>query len=199
MPKFLTRGQRLDLIEENRTLAVMNVGFGSTGGGEIELEASAFLLGADDRVSNDEDFVFRGNPQNRSGSVERSSKKFSFDGYTFEEIRIFLLHVPSNVKSIVLAMSIRDAAAHNQSFAQVRGAHLRLEDEASAAEMIRYELDERFSSETAVIVGRLRLTDAATCGWEFQALGDGVNGGLEALCEMFGVSTPPNDFFLRGE
>ena len=57
-------------------------------------------------------------------------------------------------------------------------------DEAKGQELIRYDLGEDFSIETAVVVGELYRNGAE---WKFNAIGSGFSGGLAALCRSYGV------------
>lgn len=167
----LSNGQNFELIHDNLFLTVMNIEFGLTEGQDIELDASAFLLNADGKLESDEDVVSVDNPVHKSGSIEYSDRKFSFDGYVFKECRLFLLHVPTNVESIAFAMKIRDAEAHNLNFGKISGAHIRLEDDYSGREILRCELDELCSSATSVIIGQVYRT--SDLYWSFRMSVDG--------------------------
>jgi len=57
--------------------------------------------------------------------------------------------------------------------------------EATGEELIRFDLGEDFSIETAVVVGRLYRQGAE---WKFNAIGAGYSGGLGALGKAYGVN-----------
>ena len=78
-----------------------------------------------------------------------------------------------------------DAAERRQNFGQVSNAYVRIVDDATGAELIRYDLEEDFSIETALVVGELYRHGGE---WKFNAIGSGFQGGLEALCRNFGVN-----------
>ena len=101
-----------------------------------------------------------------------------------EQIQIDLSKVPANIEKIAFTVTIYDAETRNQNFGQVSNAFIRLVDEATNAELIRYDLGEDFSIETAVVVGELYRNNGE---WKFNAIGSGFQGGLAALCGYYGI------------
>jgi len=67
----------------------------------------------------------------------------------------------------------------------VANAYVRLVDESSGQELLRYDLEEDFSIETAVVVCEIYRHNGE---WKFNAIGGGYQGGLEALCRGYGVN-----------
>ncbi|MGC8000360.1 TerD family protein, partial [Salmonella enterica] len=51
-------------------------------------------------------------------------------------------------------------------------------------ELLRFDLGEDFSIETAVVVGELYKHNGE---WKFNAIGSGFQGGLAALCAHYGI------------
>ena len=66
----------------------------------------------------------------------------------------------------------------------VSNAYVRIVDDTNNKEVMRYDLEEDFSRETAIVVGELYRKDG---DWRFKAIGEGFNGGLAALCANFGI------------
>ena len=99
-------------------------------------------------------------------------------------VRVNLAAVPASVEKIAVTATIYDADARRQNFSQVAGAYIRVLDAASGAELLRYDLGQGFSVETAIVVGELYRYKGE---WKFNAVGAGFSGGLEALCKNFGV------------
>ena len=64
-------------------------------------------------------------------------------------------------------------------------AYIRIVDEDTQQELLRYDLGEDFSIETAMIVAELYKHNGE---WKFNAIGSGFQGGLAALCRHFGVN-----------
>ena len=85
---------------------------------------------------------------------------------------------------IAFTVTIYDADVRGQNFGQVSNAFIRIVDETTNQELIRYDLCEDFSIETAVVVGELYRHNGE---WKFNAIGSGYQGGLAALCNSFGV------------
>jgi len=102
-----------------------------------------------------------------------------------EQIKIDLSKVPASVEKIDFTVTIYDAEERRQNFGQVENAFIRILDESNDAELIRFDLGEDFSVETAVVVGELYRHNGE---WKFNAIGSGFQGGLKALCQNYGVN-----------
>ena len=101
-----------------------------------------------------------------------------------EQIEVDLSKIPANVAKIAFTVTIYDADVRRQNFGQVSNAFIRIVDEVTGQELIRYDLGEDFSIETAVVVGELYRNNEA---WKFNAIGSGFQGGLAALCAHYGI------------
>ena len=89
-----------------------------------------------------------------------------------------------NIDKIALTVTIYDAEVRRQNFGQVSNAYIRLVNVDTNEEIIRYDLGEDFSIETAVVFGELYKNNNE---WKFNAIGSGYQGGLAALCANYGV------------
>ena len=191
MPVNLSKGQKVDLTKTNPGLKKILVGLGwdinkYDGGFDFDLDAAAFLCGDNGQVSSDADFIFYNNKMHSSGSVEHAGDNLTGAGDGDDEvIRIDLSLLPANVSKVDFTVTIHDADARRQNFGQVNNAYIRVLDEVSGTELIRYDLEEDFSIETAVVVGEIYRNNGE---WKFNAIGSGFDGGLEALCRNFGVN-----------
>ena len=191
MAVSLTKGQKVDLTKGNPGLVKIMVGLGwdtnrYDGGADFDLDAAAFLLGANSKVASDADFVFYGNLKHASGSVEHMGDNLTGEGEgDDEQIRVDLSKVPANVEHIAFTVTIYDYETRRQNFGQVSNAFIRIVDESSGTELIRYDLGEDFSVETALVVGELYRNNGE---WKFNAIGSGFQGGLHALCQNYGVN-----------
>ena len=187
----LKKGQKVDLTKTNPGLKEILVGLGwdtnrYDGGKDFDLDTSIFLLGASGKVNSDDDFVFYGNLKHVSGSVEHLGDNLTGEGSgDDEQIKIDLSKVPESVEKIDFTVTIYEADTRNQNFGQVENAFIRVVNSATGEELIRYDLSEDFSVETAVIVGELYRNKGE---WKFNAVGSGFEGGLPALGRNFGVS-----------
>ena len=181
MAVCLKKGQKVDLTKSNPGLKKITVGLGwdvnqYDSGGDFDLDASAFLLGAGGRVTKDEDFVFYSNAKHPSGSVVYGGDNRTGAGEgDDEQIMVDLSAVPAEYEKIAFTVTIYDAAERHQNFGQVSNAFVRIVDDATGAELIRYDLEEDFSIETAIVVAELYRHNGE---WKFNAVGAGYQGGL---------------------
>lgn len=190
MPVCLQKGQKVSLTKGNPGLKKVVVGLGwdvnqYDTGGEFDLDTAAFMLTDSGKVSRSEDFVFYGNLKDPSGSVEHQgdNRTGAGDGDD-EQIKIDLSLVPANITKIAFTVTIYDAEIRRQNFGQVNNAFIRIYNEATGEEMLRYDLGEDFSIETAAVFGELYKHGTE---WKFNAIGSGYQGGLAALCANYGV------------
>ena len=154
-------------------------------GGDFDLDAAAFLLSDSGKVTKSEDFVFYGNLQHPSGSVQHMGDNLTGEGDgDDEQIRIELSKVPENLTKIAFTVTIYEPEQRRQNFGQVNNAFIRIYNEDTGEELLRYDLGEDFSIETAVVFGELYKNNGE---WKFNAIGSGYQGGLAALCGNFGV------------
>ena len=191
MAVCLTKGQKVDLTKGNPGLSKLLIGLGwdinkYDGGGDFDLDASAFLCGENGKVTGEGDFIFYGNLKHASGCVEHTGDNRTGDAEGDDEaIYVDLSLVPANITTISFTATIYDAENRHQNFGQVSNAYIRVVDQATGTELIRYDLGEDFSIETAIVVGSLYRNGAE---WKFNAVGSGFQGGLAALCNNFGIN-----------
>ncbi len=187
----LKKGQKVDLTKTNPGLKNILIGLGwdtnkYDGGKDFDLDASVFLLGASGKVASDDDFVFYGNLKHKSGSVEHLGDNLTGAGEgDDEEIKIDLSKVPAEVEKIDFTVTIYEAEERKQNFGQVENAFIRVMDATNNKELIRYDLGEDFSIETAVVIGELYRNKGE---WKFNAIGSGFSGGLASLGKNYGVN-----------
>ena len=187
----LVKGQKTNLTKDNPNLSKILVGLGwdvkkYDGGYDFDLDASAFLVGANGKVANDADFIFYHNLKHSSGAVEHTGDNLTGAGEGDDEvIRVDLKKLPANVERVAFTVTIYDADVRRQNFGQVSNAFIHITDEITGRELIRYDLGEDFSIETAIVVGELYRNAGE---WKFNAIGSGFKGGLRALCLNYGVN-----------
>ncbi len=190
MPVCLTKGQKVSLTKGNPGLTNVVVGLGwdvnqFDTGGNFDLDAAAFLVTDSGKISRTEDFVFYGNLTHPSGSVQHMGDNLTGEGEgDDEQIKVNLAAVPENITKIAFTVTIYEAEQRRQNFGQVNNAFIRIYNEANGEELLRYDLGEDFSIETAAVFGELYKNNGE---WKFNAVGCGYQGGLAALCANFGV------------
>lgn len=186
----LKKGQKVSLTKDNPGLKKVVVGLGwdvnaFDTGGDFDLDASAFLLTDTGKVSGQDDFVFYGNLKHPSGAVEHLGDNLTGAGDgDDEQIKVSLDMIPDSISKIAFTATIYEAAERRQNFGQVSNAFIRIYNEETGEEMLRYDLGEDFSIETAVVFGELYKNNGE---WKFNAIGSGYQGGLAALCDNYGI------------
>lgn len=190
MPINLQKGQKVSLTKDNPGLSKIVVGLGwdvnaFDTGGDFDLDTSAFLLTDAGKVSRPEDFVFYQNLQHPSGCAQHmgDNRTGAGDGDD-EQIRVDLSMVPPNITKIAFTVTIYESEQRQQNFGQVNNAFIRIYKEDTGEELLRYDLGEDFSIETAAVFGELYKNGSE---WKFNAIGSGYQGGLAALCANYGV------------
>ncbi len=190
MPVSLQKGQKVSLTKGNPGLKNVVVGLGwdvnqFDTGGDFDLDAAAFLLTDTGKVSRQEDFVFFGNLKHPSGSVQHMGDNLTGAGEgDDEQIKIDLGKVPENITKIAFTVTIYEPEQRRQNFGQISNAFIRIYNEDTGEEMLRYDLGEDFSIETAAVFGEVYKNGSE---WKFNAIGSGYQGGLKALCAQYGV------------
>ncbi|WP_281235113.1 TerD family protein [Flavobacterium gelatinilyticum] len=173
----LQKGQR-----ENINAPKFTIGLGwdtnnSSTGSSFDLDASAFIVGANGKILSDDHFIFYNNLKAPDESVIHTGDNLTGDGDgDDEQIKIDLTKINSAVKEICIVVTIHDAESRRQNFGQVRNSFIRIVDDSNNTEMVKYELEEDFSIETAVEFGRIYNKDGQ---WKFEAMGVGMKGGLQ--------------------
>ncbi|MCS0605051.1 TerD family protein [Streptomyces sp. LP11] len=139
----------------------------------LNFDISCFGLDADERLSDDRYFVFFNQPKSPEGSVQLLGAQA---GDT-ESFRVTLDRVPSQIRKLSFTATIDGAG----QMSQVAPGYLRIV--AGGEEVARYSFSgAEFSTERAVMLGDFYVKD----GWRFAAVGQGFDGGLEALLKNFG-------------
>lgn len=189
----LSKGQRVSL-DKSMTMALVGLGWDTNrydGGQDFDLDAAAYLLGENGKVSKDEDFVFYNNLEGRGGGVVHTGDNLTGEGDGDDEVILLnFSKIPSDVKKIAITVTIHDAVNRGQNFGQVSNAYVRVakmanENDMQGTEVLKFDLVEEFSVETALVVCEIYKNGN---DWKFNAVGAGYQGGLEALCHSFGVN-----------
>ena len=190
MPINLSKGQKVDLTKGNPGLKKIMVGLGwdvnaFDSGADFDLDAAAFMLGQNGKCPTEKEFIFYGNLEHSSGAVKHMGDNLTGEGEgDDEQIQIDLAMIPANVEKVAFTVTIYDSDVRRQNFGQVSNSFIRIVDETTGQELIRYDLGEDFSIETAAVFGELYKNGSE---WKFNAIGSGFQGGLAALCGHYGI------------
>lgn len=153
------------------------------GGAQFDLDASAFMCGASGKVNDETGFIFYGNKVGAGIEHTGDNRTGEGDGDD-EQIKVDLTAIPANVDKVAFTVTIDQADMRSQNFGMVENSYVRVIDEATGTELIRYDLGEDFSIETAIVVAEIYRHNGE---WKFNAVGSGFSGGLAALCGNFGI------------
>ena len=165
----LIKGQRLalsGLVTGN----VVQLGLSSAG---VPVDFACFGLNAASKLSDDRYMTFFNQPRTPCGGVEASAPSGDAAGFSYHLDRL-----PAFIERLVVTAAIDGAV----TMAQLRSGYLRLMD--GGRELARYTYaGADFAQEKAVMLGEFYRKDG---GWRFMAVGQGFNGGLDALVAHFG-------------
>ena len=205
----LSKGSRFNLAKEAPKLKVAGIGLGwdpneEPNGPDFDLDVSAFLITDSGKIPADEYAVFYGSglkmdtpegkrPYSGDGSVLGAVDAIDgteSDGEDDEDMRIYFEKVWEGIQQIVITVSItkypndskKDKRTLLQNFGMVNDCYIRVWDDETKVELLRYNLKEQFTNEDAIVFGKfVRLGDS----WEFIATGEKYNGSLNKLVELF--------------
>lgn len=186
----LSKGGNVSLSKEDPGLDEIMVGLGwdarSTDGQDFDLDASAFLLKADGKVPSDTHFCFYNNMNVAGGAVvhQGDNRTGAGDGDD-EQVKITLSKLPPEIDKVAIVVTIHEGEQRRQSFGQVQNAFIRLVNEKTGKEVVRYDLSEDASVETAMILGEVYRHGSE---FKFRAVGQGYKGGLGPLAINYGVN-----------
>lgn len=186
----LTKGQNISLSKTDPSLKHVLVGLGwdarSTDGQDFDLDASVFMATENGKVPSDRHFIFYNQLVSPCGGVEHTGDNLTGDGDGDDESVIVCLDkVQSNIKSLFITVTIHDAEARRQNFGQVSNAFVRIVNNDTSDEIVRFDLSEDYSTETAMVFGEIYRHNGE---WKFRAIGQGYTGGLYSLCQQYGVN-----------
>ncbi|MFJ3949325.1 TerD family protein [Streptomyces sp. Je 1-4] len=139
----------------------------------LSFDISCFGLDADERLSDDRYFIFFNQPT----SPEESIQLLGAQAGDSESFRVTLDKIPPHIQKL----SFTAALDGDGQVSQIGPGYVRIV--AGGEEVARYSFTgSEFSTERAVMLGDFYLKDV----WRFAAVGQGFDGGLEALLKNFG-------------
>lgn len=148
------------------------VGVQITGPG-LTFDISCFGLDAEERLSDDRYFVFFNQPK----SPEESIQLLGAQAGDSESFRVTLDKIPQQIHKLAFTATLDGAG----QMSQIAPGYVRIV--AGGEEVARYSFNgSEFTTERAVMLGDFYLKDV----WRFAAVGQGFDGGLEALLKNFG-------------
>lgn len=183
---ILKKGQKVALSNNGTTLKNIRVCLGwGVLNQDVDLDASAFMLGADNKIIGDDWFVFYGQPQSPDGSVNHSGDSQGQGEGDDEIISIALDRVNQSVNKITFVVTIDEALERGFNFSMVSNAYVRVVNADTNVEIARFTLSEYYNNVTSMVIGELYKHNGQ---WKFNPVGDGVAKDLAGLCKMYGVN-----------
>ena len=157
----LKKGEKINLTKGNPGLKNIKLGLGwdinsFDSGYDYDLDVSIFMVGESGKVERDEDFIFYNNLKHTSGAVEHLGDNRTGEGDgDDEEILVDLKLMPKHIQKIAVAVTIYEAKERRQNFGQVSNSYIRVINSENEEEILRYDLGEEFSIETAIVACEL--------------------------------------------
>ncbi|MFD7714439.1 TerD family protein [Streptomyces sp. NPDC059814] len=139
----------------------------------LTFDISCFGLDANEQLSDDRYFIFFNQPK----SPEESIQLLGAQAGDTESFRVTLDRIPASIHKLSFTATLDGAG----QMAQVGPGYIRIV--AGGEEVVRYAFTgSEFTTERAVMLGDFYLKDV----WRFAAVGQGFDGGLDALLKNFG-------------
>jgi len=186
MAMQLSKGERFNISKEAPGLKKMAIALGwlvTEAGQSYEIDVSAFMLGSDGKIPNDEYLIFYNNLQSFDSSVLKSIPDQNNRGQENKTIYgVILERVNPEIEEITFVVTIHEADKINANFSNIRNSFIKICNLDTGTELVRYELKENFSRETAVEFGRLYRKNGE---WRFQAVGAGYQAGLQSFVDKY--------------
>ncbi len=196
----LTKGERFNLSKETPDFSKIAIALGwqvSQTAQNCDIDASVFMLAADGRIPDEKYFVFYNNLTSPDGAVRHSGDSATGQiDRDDETVYLDLSKINSAIQEIVFVVTIHEGQEKNQSFSQVTNAFIRLYNRETLSELVRYNLNQIFSQETALEFGRLYKKNGE---WRFQAVGQGYNAGLQSFVDKYYVENAVEKSSNAGE
>ena len=180
----LVKGQRIDLTKNNAGLKNLLVGlgwdpvevkhglFGKKKTADIDLDASVIML-KNDKLQNKDDLIYFGNLKSKCGGVIHTGDNLTGEGDgDDEQILIDLSKINKDVNKLIFVINIYACESRKQDFGMIKNAYIRIADNSSKKELIKYNLTDNYSGKTALIVGEVYKHNGE---WKFAALGEGTS------------------------
>ncbi|MFD7764297.1 TerD family protein [Streptomyces microflavus] len=139
----------------------------------LTFDISCFGLDADEKLSDDRYFIFFNQPK----SPEESVQLLGAQSGDTESFRVTLDRIPAGIHKLSFTATLDGAG----QMSQIGPGYIRIV--AGGEEVVRYAFTgSEFTTERAVMLGDFYLKDV----WRFAAVGQGFDGGLDALLKNFG-------------
>lgn len=185
----LSKGEVFDITKAAPALTQLYAGAGwdvKSGGPSMDVDLCAFLLDENNKLQDNKNFVYFNNKTSMCGSVKSRGDNLTGAGEGDDEVvDMDLSKVPVEIKRIVIAISIYNAASKGQSLKSLDNAYVRIVNKEGDAELVKYNLTNFDNAGANFILGELIRTDS---GWSFVAVGEPKPGELGELVTSYAMA-----------
>lgn len=181
----LIRGQKWSISGNNGKIpAKINICLGwNSDNPDCELDASAFMLAQNEKVPDDNWFIFYGQEKSPDNSIIYKSNSENPQLPDDAEFKISLNEINRNIQKIIICVTIYEAFKRNLNFSMTKNLYARITDQ-NGTELAVYRADNLSSDITSLVIGELyRYKDS----WKFCAVGSGFRCDLAGFCNIYGV------------
>lgn len=186
----IMRGQKVSINSKTQSLSKLLIALewdiNYEGSGEFDLDTSIFMVDGNNNTA-EQDFIFYGNPKSRDNGVfigedHNSALKRAYDNV----VQLDLNRIPAYIEKLAFTVTIYDSDKRRQSFREVSNGYFRIIDIQSKKELFNYKFGDGLTNETAIVIAELYRHKSE---WKINPIGNGFTGGLEALCNNYGIET----------
>ncbi len=150
---------------------------------DIDCDAAVFLL-KDSHLTQKEDMVYFGNLKHFSGAVSHMGDNLTGGGDgDDEQIWVDLSMLPQEYDRVVFVVSIFQARIRKQHFGMIQNAYIRIMDGTTQAELCRYDLNDNYTGQTAMIFGEIYRYNGE---WKFSAIGQATtDNSIQEIAQRY--------------
>ncbi|MBU3093510.1 TerD family protein [Clostridium sp. CF011] len=186
----LAKGQKLSLNQNAKNLSKLIVTLDyniiKNSYNEFDLDVSVFMVDINDKTA-EKDFIFYENTKSTCGGIvikkdHNTSLKEAYN----ECIQLDLNLIPLRIQKLAFTVTVYEANERKQNFGQVSDGYFRIIAGDNKQEILNYKFNENLSVETAIVVAEIYRYKNE---WKINCIGSGFRGGLEALCNNYGIDT----------
>ncbi|MDP2829803.1 MAG: VWA domain-containing protein [Sulfuricellaceae bacterium] len=163
----IARGQRFKLADILPSGNSFELNLNLSAGG-LKLDAACFGLDSNKKLSDEAYMTFFNQPETPCGGVKIDGMRFTFD----------LERIPARIESLVITLAVDGPG----TLSTVGASHLQILKNSEEAASHRFD-GTLFVAERAIMLFDLYRKDGT---WRGNAIGQGFNGGLDALIVHFG-------------
>lgn len=185
----LGKGAKVDLTKSNPGIKKYMVGLGwnpnsVSSGKPFDIDCSVFIQGKESKKITDQHFVFYNNLKSPGDFVVHNGDNRTGDGDGDDEkVFVDFTKAGTDVEEVIFVATIHGTPQNGQNFGQIGGSYIRIVNADTNEELFKYDLNEDYSSFTAMTFGRIYKKDGE---WKFEAVGTGVAGGLAEYLTKYG-------------